>query len=135
MQMRRAMKLGVIGAVGVAMALMLAGSAGAQEMVSYTVTVENLTDGQPFTPPVLVAHTMDMDLFEVGQAASSELSQIAENGNNDPLVAMVSGSAAVIAHVVGDGPVLPGDAKCSYQRRSSGPCHSICTWLYGNSGS
>ncbi len=93
-------------AVAVAGALVLSGSANAQE-TTYSVTIENLTDGQPFTPPVLVAHSSEMDLFETGEAASNEIAQLAENGNGDPLVALANGAGAtVVAH---DAPVMPGE--------------------------
>ena len=103
------MPLGVMAiAVGVLAVLLTGGTASAQE-TTYSVTIENLTDGQPFTPPVLVAHSSDMDLFETGEAASSEIAQIAENGNNDPLVALANGSSAVVAVVTGTGPIMPGE--------------------------
>ncbi len=35
----------------------------------YTVTIQNLTSGQPFTPPVVVAHSAGMKLWEEGTAA------------------------------------------------------------------
>ena len=98
--------LALIGAV----ALMATGTVGAQESRTYEVTIENLTDGQPFTPPVVVAHSGDMDIFETGEAASEEVRQIAENGNNDPLVGVLSGSSAVSDYATGDGPVLPGES-------------------------
>ena len=103
--------------IGVALAGLIAvavlgvattGVSSAQETTTYTVTIENLTSGQPFTPPVVVAHSDQMDLFEVGQAASEEVRQIAENGNSDPLVALLSGSDAVMDSTVGDGPIMPG---------------------------
>ena len=88
------------------MALGSAGTASTQE-ATYTVTIENLTDGQPFTPPVLVVHSADMDLFELGEAASNEIAQLAENGNGDPLVALANGAGAtVVAH---DAPIMPGE--------------------------
>jgi len=86
----------------------MGGSASAQE-TTYTVTIENLTEGQPFTPPVIAAHTADMRIFETGSAASDELAQLAENGNNDPLAGVLSGSSAVAAYVSGDAPVMPGE--------------------------
>ena len=101
--------MGALGAViAVAAGLMLGGTAAAQEDVTYNVTIENLTDGQPFTPPVIVAHSSAMDVFEMGEAASAELSALAENGNNDPLVGVVSGASAVVAYTTGDGPIMPG---------------------------
>ncbi len=88
------------------MALGTAGTASAQES-TYSVTIENLTDGQPFTPPVLVVHSADMDLFELGEVASNEIAQLAENGNGDPLVALANGAGAtVVAH---DAPIMPGE--------------------------
>jgi hypothetical protein len=75
---------------------------------TYTVTIENLTRGQPFTPPLLAVRTSGADLFTVGQASSSELLQIAENGNLDPMVAKLKASPAVSQVVTGNAPVLPG---------------------------
>ena len=109
MRKKSLLRRGALGAViAVTLGLALAGSSSAQEMTTYNVTIENLTDGQPFTPPVLVAHTSAMSVFETGEAASAEVSAIAENGNNDPLVALVGGANAVHAYVAGDGPVMPG---------------------------
>ena len=109
---KRVMAIAVGVLTVVLMALGSAGTASAQEPAAtadYSVTIENLTDGQPFTPPVLVAHSGDMDLFETGEAASDEVRQIAENGNNDPLVALANGSSAVVAVVAHDAPIMPGE--------------------------
>ncbi len=109
MKIRNMLKMGALGAViAVVAGLMLGGTAAAQEDVTYNVTIENLTDSQPFTPPVIVAHSTGFDVFETGEAASAELSALAENGNNDPLVGVVSGASAVSAYVTGDGPIMPG---------------------------
>ena len=109
MRKRSLFKMGALGAIiAVAVGLAMAGSSSAQEMTTYNVTIENLTNGQPFTPPVLVTHTSAMDIFEMGEAASPEVSAIAENGNGDPLVALASGASAVHAYATGDGPVMPG---------------------------
>ena len=95
-------------AVAIAGALALGGSASAQE-TTYAVTIENLTDGQPFTPPVIAVHSADMHIFETGSAASAALAQVAENGNNEPLVDALNSASAVSAVVTGDGPVMPGE--------------------------
>ncbi len=81
---------------------------GASHGTTFRVEIQNLTTGQPFTPPVLVAHSASTSLFEAGQVASSELQAIAENGNNAPMVAALEGSPDVYSVVVGDGPVFPG---------------------------
>ena len=95
-------------AVALALALLATPAAG-EAHVTYTVTIENLTAGQPFTPPVVVTHSSDFDIFETGQSASAEIQAIAENGNNDPLVALIGGSSAVFDSAVGTAAVLPGE--------------------------
>ena len=104
--------LGVFGLFALlgASALSLGSGAalGAGDDTTYLVEIENLTKGQPFTPPLLVAHSADVNLYEAGQAASAELQQIAENGNLPPMVELLEGLSGVYSVVVGDGPVFPG---------------------------
>lgn len=76
---------------------------------TYKVTVTNITPGQPITPPVLVTHSKDVNLFEVGQEASYEISQLAENGNFEPLVAKLSEMQGVGHIVTGEAPLVPGN--------------------------
>lgn len=47
---------------------------------TYEVTIENLTDGQPFSPGVLVTHTKQASVWEVGKSASDLIILIAEDG-------------------------------------------------------
>jgi hypothetical protein len=56
---------------------------------SYRVTIRNLTSGQPLSPPVVATHRGDDQLFEVGEPASIGVREIAENGNNAPLLAFL----------------------------------------------
>ncbi len=129
---RYLVRAGGLGLLVALLGLTATGGSSAQEMVSYSVTIENLTDGQPFTPPVVVAHADQFDLFEMGQAASAEVQAIAENGNNDPLVEMASSSPNVFAHTVGTGPVMPGESATLTIQAPSGSYLSalfmlICT--------
>ena len=97
----------VAGAIAVLLMAALGSATASAQEATYTVTIENLTDGQPLTPPVLVAHPASMDLFELGDAASSEIAQLAENGNGDLLVALANAAGAtVVAH---DAPIMPGE--------------------------
>lgn len=79
---------------------------------SFEVTVENLTDGgQYFTPPLITTHRGAARLFRVGRGASTEIQQIAENGNLAPMLAYLGGSRHVSDFVVaasGPGPLAPG---------------------------
>jgi hypothetical protein len=103
--------------VGVAALVFLAtvSSAAAEAPVAtYEVTIENLTAGQPLTPPVVATHRAATGMFTVGQPASFALKEIAENGNLAPMIAQlgadkhVSDSFAAAAPLVPAG--LPGSA-------------------------
>lgn len=79
----------------------------------YSVTVYNLTGGQAFTPPLAALHRQSIALFEVGQAASLGVQEIAENGNLGPMIANVESNKHVSDFAVTFGPtappVLPGE--------------------------
>ncbi len=58
-----------------------------------TISFRNTSESQPMTPPVVALHNAPtaengIRLFEVGQPAIDQIIEIAENGNNDPLVAL-----------------------------------------------
>lgn len=78
----------------------------------YEVAVRNITKGQPFTPPLVATHNDHINMFRVGHKASFGIKEIAENGNLDPLVGALNGSANVadvVVAVAGDPPpVMPG---------------------------
>lgn len=83
----------------------------------YEVTVENLSSGQPLTPALLAAHRSPADVFEVGEAASPELQQIAENGRLGPMMKAFAEDKHVRDHAVAFGPgapdlppILPGES-------------------------
>ena len=82
---------------------------------TYEIAFTNLSGGQPMTPPVVAIHDSSVNLFSIGTAASTELQAIAENGNNDPMVALAGSleevSAAGVAFVdaANPGPVQPGE--------------------------
>ena len=126
----RGIGLALVGLIVITLAGLAAGGAViAQENVTYTVAIENLTSGQPFTPPVVVAHSDQMDLFEMGQAASAEVREIAENGNIAPLVALVEGSADVFDSVAGDAPIMPGESATFMIDAPAGSLLSIVSML------
>ena len=113
----------------VALVTAAASAAPSQQDVTYSVTIENLTSGQPFTPPVVAAHSDQIDVFEVGQAASEEVIQIAENGNNDPMVALLGGSDAVFDFATGEGPILPGESATITVQAPAGSLLSLVFML------
>jgi hypothetical protein len=95
-----------------AIALMFAAPAFGR---SYDVTITDLTEGQPLTPPVVATHTGNHPIFEVGRPASVGVQQVAENGNNAPLLAalgadpfdQISDFMQVGTGAMGSGPLVP----------------------------
>lgn len=64
--------------------------------VSYDVTVTNLTNGQPVSPPAVVLHS-EGTLWEVGAVASVELERIAEVGDSADFLTL--GDALSLIHI------------------------------------
>ncbi|MEP5567792.1 MAG: spondin domain-containing protein [Halioglobus sp.] len=73
---------------------------------AYDVVITNLTPGQTFTPQLLVSHTADISLFEIGEPASMELEILAEGGNTGPLTDAVVNVVSDVQTV--DGLLEPG---------------------------
>jgi hypothetical protein len=83
-------------------------SAAAEAPVAtYEVTIENLTAGQPLTPPVVATHRAATGMFTVGQPASFALKEIAENGNLAPMVAQLGADKHVSDSVAAAAPLVP----------------------------
>lgn len=47
---------------------------------SYEVTITNITGGQSFTPVLVATHTSDVAFFNLGEAPSADLADLAEGG-------------------------------------------------------
>ena len=75
----------------------------------YEITITNLTPGQPITPPLLVTHAKDAGFFTVGEMASSNIQQLAENGNAALLVEMLQGKTGIVEIVQGTAPLVPAN--------------------------
>lgn len=60
--------------------LLTLASASSVNAVNLEVSITNLTQANFFTPRLVVAHTGDVDVFEVGTEASSALAWLAEAG-------------------------------------------------------
>lgn len=72
------------------------------------MTITNGTGGQPFTPPLASTHNKKADVFDVGEASSFELKEIAENGNLAPIVAARELNPKVFDVFVPNDPLAPG---------------------------
>lgn len=72
------------------------------------VTITNITQGQIFSPPIIITHNKEFTLFNLGEPASPELSLLAEDGDPSKLLNVLADSPSVLDTVVANGPVLPG---------------------------
>ena len=112
----------VAGIVAVAFAAPVAATEGA----TYRVTIENVTEGQPLTPPLLVSHDPSVDVFQLGQAASEGVKEIAENGNVMPLMDALTAMDGVHEVVAGDAPVTAGSTQTLEIRANAG---EVISWV------
>ena len=58
--------------------------------IKFDVTIKNLTSGQPFSPPIAIAHNAPSTLFTDGEEASVALEELAEGGATDALAESLS---------------------------------------------
>ncbi|WP_411966980.1 spondin domain-containing protein [Haloferax sp. YSSS75] len=86
---------------------------GDQSARTYRVTVANLTTGQPFTPPAVVAHRASVELFAVGDPASEAIKEVAENGNLAPLAELAESTTDVRGVAVAETPLVPTELPAS----------------------
>ena len=109
-------------------------------MQEFEVMLTNLTTGAPgaggqiFSPPIFVTHGHGFSIGASGEAASAELTALAETGNNGPLAELAMGSDAVGSVVAfpapPDGVVLPGASVSTMVTASSGMGYlSLATML------
>lgn len=109
--MRRIAVLAAVAAIASVVAVAPV-SAHGNDTKTYEVTITNLTTGQPLTPALAATHKSNTGFFRVWRPASSQLQQIAENGNLAPMRALIDGSRRFYDSEVGmgqAGPIMPGE--------------------------
>lgn len=82
-----------------------------ETIVTYLVTVSNLTENQTLTPAVVATHYRSFRLFKKNRPASNGIQQLAENGGVPVLVDELTGNDHVADVAVTEGgPILPGQS-------------------------
>jgi len=94
----------------------------ADQMSTYRVTITNGTLHQVITPPLIVTHRGNFQLFQIGQPASEALATLAETGNNQPLLGEVGSTRGVFDVVAGSSVIPPGESA-SFDIRAPKSAH------------
>jgi hypothetical protein len=103
------MTLGAVGAMPTTAAFASEGHAWqGHHQRTYEVTITNLTEGESFTPFLVVSHRSGHPLFTLGQPASAELTALAEGGDTAPLASALSSMASVGSMATSSGLLAPG---------------------------
>jgi hypothetical protein len=102
-------------AAAVVTVLAAAPAADAKRANTFEITFTDLTSGQPLTPAVAATHRGKNEVFRVGRPAALGLKEIAENGNNAPMLNRLATDEDVSDVVEAPGGPLvpagsPGDA-------------------------
>jgi hypothetical protein len=92
---------------------------------TWRVTVTNLTDAQPLSPPLLVVHSRKADVWSVGELASHGVAAIAEDANNGPLETALPLLDGVASAQTGAGGPIPPGATRSYEVESAGRANRL----------
>lgn len=79
-------RCGVFAAVVCVAGLLTAVGSASAQVADYQITITNLTAGQPMSPPVVATHRVGGALWRLNRSASLGVKEIAENGNNGPLL-------------------------------------------------
>ncbi|CAN0352006.1 unnamed protein product [Pylaiella littoralis] len=94
------------------LALIAASALSLSNAAEYKVRVRNLTYQQPFSPPLIVAHTTDVSMFQEGSVATDAIKLMAEDGDNSALLALGASDEVfpfICGGVLSDVPVFPGE--------------------------
>jgi hypothetical protein len=86
---------------------------------TYEITITNITRGQTFTPQLVVTHSNNVALFDVGDLASEPLALLAEGGDTQPFTDLL----LTLGQDVGEVKTIPG---------LLGPGESISTKITAN---
>ncbi|MFD2165053.1 spondin domain-containing protein [Thalassotalea euphylliae] len=104
----------------IATATLLSAAAAPAMAQDLEITITNLTQGTYFTPIVATAHTGELALFNVGEAASPELQAMAEGGDISGLVSVLSGADADVVENPASGLLAPAMSTTFEMMNSDG---------------
>lgn len=104
-------KISMLTGCLISTAILASSSVFAGDLMSFEVTLTNITPGQPIAPMMVATHASGVSFFEEGQAPSVELASLAEAGNGRPMAAKLLATPGVSAAEVGVGGTPPGHSS------------------------
>ena len=87
-------------------AMLLSLSACDQGIKEYSISITNMTNAQPLSPPAALLHSSSYSAWAIGESASVEIERLAEGGDSSSLLAMKHGHPVFSS----DAPLLPGES-------------------------
>ena len=91
--------------------ILVSGVADAKDKTTrYEVTITNITRGQIISPPIVISHNEDFQLFSLGHPAPTGLAQLAEDGMTKPLSDYLDTLGSVFQYSTAGGGIPPGES-------------------------
>ena len=95
--------------------ILVSGVADAKDKTTqYAVTITNITRGQIISPPIVISHNKDFQLFSLGKPAPTGLPELAEEGMTGTLEAELGTMDSVFRYKTAEPPdnfIMPGASK------------------------
>ncbi|MCG8383722.1 MAG: spondin domain-containing protein [Gammaproteobacteria bacterium] len=88
------------------------------------ITIENITRGVYFTPLLVAAHPIGTQLFQLGEAASTELQAMAEGGDISGLETQLVSLGATIQANPAEGLLGPGSTTMTQLNTDAAPANT-----------
>lgn len=89
----------------VSMGLTIAACENTPSQQEYSISITNITHGQPLSPPAALLHKSNFQFWNTGEAASDALELMAEGGDASGLLALRTNNPQHLASA----PLLPGE--------------------------
>lgn len=103
--------LSILGLPLMTLALLAGCQHNDKNRVAYEVTVTNLSEAQPLSPPALILHRTGYHPWQVGNAAGSGLEQLAEGGVTTALLVEADAHPMVTATAEDSAAIPPGGSS------------------------
>ena len=96
-------------------------------LLSYKITVSNLTYGQPMSPIVVAYHDMGTAIYKVGEKATVGLEKLAEGGDNSAFLSELSKQSFIAEYQSGTKLIKPSEKDTVIIESQKAECISVAS--------